>query len=70
MERGKKIKILSGAMGALLLFSIAGNIYYWTKSQDLASEKDRIAQKSDALLLGQSRDIKQLKKQLNNRQMY
>ncbi|MDO1450683.1 hypothetical protein Q0590_30700 [Rhodocytophaga aerolata] len=55
-------------MGALLLFSIAGNIYYWTKSQDLASEKDRIAQKSDVLLLGQSRDIKQLKKQLNNTQ--
>jgi hypothetical protein len=52
-------------MATLLLLSIAGNIYYWDKSQDLADEKDRVEQKANALLLGQSRNMDDLNKQVD-----
>ncbi|MDO1450642.1 hypothetical protein Q0590_30495 [Rhodocytophaga aerolata] len=59
-----KLKILTGVIAALLLVSIAGNIYYWDKSRDLSSEKERVEQKANALLQGQSRDLNELRKQV------
>lgn len=59
----KKLKIVTGVMATLLLLSVAGGMYYRDKSRDLAEEKDRIEQKANLLLLGQSRDINNL----NNR---
>jgi prefoldin subunit 5 len=59
-----KLNILTGVIATVLVVSIAGNIYYWNKSRDLASEKDRVEQKANALLRGQSRDLYELRKQL------
>jgi cell division protein FtsB len=64
----KSLKIGAGILTTLLLVSIAGNIYYWDKSRDLASEKDRVEQKANALLLGQSRDMDDLTEQVDRTQ--
>ncbi len=66
MEGAKtNLKIATGAVTILLLFSTAGNIYYWDKSRGLTGEKDKIEQKANALLLGQSLDIDELNKQVD-----
>lgn len=60
-----KLKILTGVIATLLLVSTAGNIYYWDRSHDLKREKERVEQKANALLLGQSRDLNELRKQVD-----
>lgn len=60
----RSFKIITGVLAFLLVLSIAGGIYYWDKSQDLAQEKDSVEQKANSLLMGQSRDINKLTNQL------
>ncbi|KAJ1499798.1 hypothetical protein HMI54_011392, partial [Coelomomyces lativittatus] len=53
-------------MAALLFFSIAGGIYYWDKSRDLALQKDVIEQHTSSQLVAKDRNINQLNSQLNS----
>lgn len=61
-ERNSKIVIT--VMAALLIASLAGNLYYWDNNRDLAKEKAIVELQANSLLLGQSRDIAKLNKQI------
>ena len=45
----RNLKILTGILSALLLLTLAGNLYYRDKSRDIAREKARVEQQANSL---------------------
>jgi len=50
-----KMKILTGALTALLVISAIGSVYYLDKSRDLALEKNKVEMRVDSLMKEQRR---------------
>lgn len=61
----RNLKIMTGVLAGFLLLTLAGTFYYWDRSRDLAREKERVEQKANSLLLGQSRDIDNLNQKIS-----
>lgn len=68
IKGNRNIKLLTGVLAALLLLSVAGNIYYWDKNNDLEREKQNVDQQANALLSAQNRDLDLIKSQLQTAQ--
>jgi dynactin complex subunit len=65
MELNKtKLKLITGILASLLVLSVVGNIYYWSRETTQTSQDDQEVDDSSTSLFSQDEEVARIKKQM------